>query len=192
VTLTCNFAAERLSRIRVDFRKLLSGLRVTLLVHQLIVCFVFRIHYYYYNKSTQKLRNHFFSPVLMVLAEDLRLHEILVKLTRLINFALHELAAESVVLINHFQKLFFRKRSEKRRLCHVADPVHLKAFQESLRHMFEVTSDIEIVHSDPLLAAIIKMVQNKGLWLQHQTFFVFHQKSLFCFFKCLFNVAVMF
>lgn len=37
----------------------------------------------------------------MILTEDLCLYKILVNLTRFINFALHELAAESIVLINH-------------------------------------------------------------------------------------------
>ena len=37
----------------------------------------------------------------MILTEDLCLDEILVKLTGLINFALHKLAAESIVLIDH-------------------------------------------------------------------------------------------
>ena len=52
------------------------------------------------HKSTQKLLNHLFSSTLMVLPEDLRLHKTLVKLARLFNFSLHELAAESVILVN--------------------------------------------------------------------------------------------
>ena len=99
--MTCFLAAEWLCGIRVYLGKL-QGLRGSLLVHLLIVCFFFRIHYYNYNKSTQKLRNHFFSSALMILTEDLCLDEILVKLTGLINFALHELAAKSIVLVNHF------------------------------------------------------------------------------------------
>ena len=101
----------------------------------------------------------------MILTKDLCLDEILVKLTCFINFALHELAAESIVLINHLKELFFRKRSEKRWLCHVANPVHFKTFQESLCHVLEVTADVEVVYSDPVFTRIVEMIQNKGLWL---------------------------
>jgi hypothetical protein len=62
------------------------------------------------HKSIQKLRNHFLSSVLVVLPEDLRLHEILVKLASLFDFALHKLTTEPVVLVYRLQKLFFGER----------------------------------------------------------------------------------
>jgi hypothetical protein len=46
----------------------------------------------------------------VVLPEDLRLHEILVKLASLFDFALHKLTTEPVVLVDRLQKLFFGER----------------------------------------------------------------------------------
>ena len=117
-----------------------------------------------------EMRKCFFSLCVEVLVEERSVYKALVKLLALVNFAKHELPAESIVFVKRLKKFLLVEWLEQLRVVRVDAPVLSKAIEQGLGHVLEVTAHVEVVQSDTVIALKIKMVEHKVLWKQLQLY----------------------
>lgn len=100
--------------------------------------------------------------------EQSRVHKAFVELLALVDFAKHELAAESVIFAEGFEELFLVEWFEKLWEVWVDTPVLRQTIKQSLCHMLEVATYVKIVESDAVFTLKIEVIKYEVLWLQLQ------------------------
>ena len=84
--------------------------------------------------------------------EERSVYKALVKLLALVNFAKHELPAESIVFVKRLKKFLLVEWLEQLRVVRVDAPVLSKAIEQGLGHVLEVTAHVKVVKSDTVFA----------------------------------------